>query len=39
MDVLVIALALVLIGIVAVAANELGVDSRDGFHPEPTGLG
>jgi hypothetical protein len=38
MELLIIALAIILIGILTVEANEVGVDSRDTFNTEPTGL-
>ena len=42
MDFLIFAIAIILIGMVGAAANEVGVDSRDfsdgAFHREPTGL-
>jgi hypothetical protein len=38
MELLIIALAVILIGILTVAANEVGVDTRDDFDPEPVGL-
>jgi hypothetical protein len=42
MELLIIALAVILIGLLTVEANEVGVDSRDfsdgAWHREPTGI-
>jgi hypothetical protein len=38
MELLFIALAIFLIGFLGAAANEFGVDTRDTFNTEPTGL-
>ena len=38
MELLIIALAILFIGLLTVEANEVGVDTRDTFNHEPTGL-
>ena len=38
MELLIIALAILFIGFVTVAANEVGADTRDTFEHEPTGI-
>ena len=38
MELLIIAIAILLIGLLTVGANEVGVDTRDTFEHEPTGI-